>query len=185
MPGVRAALRRRRLRQRFGPEYDRLVSERGSRREAEAELTDRARRISGLDIKTLTDPARAGYAAQWASTQEQFIDSPADAVAGARLLVTAVMTERGYPAGSHDQVLADLSSGDFSSLDRYRAAEEISHRAAAGTVSTEDLRQALMHYRALFGDLLGEAAGTGSGPAGTAAPPSEQLTGSDPKEMAT
>ena len=166
--------RRRRLQQRFGPEYGRLAGERGSKRQAEAELTGRERRVQDLDIQPLTDSARASYAGQWAAIQEQFLDTPADAVAGAQSLVTAVMTERGYPAGGDDQVLADLSVEHAGTLDRYRAAQQTSHRAAAGTASTEDLRQAMTGYRALLGDLLGEPADT-----------SEQFTGSDPKEMAT
>jgi hypothetical protein len=182
--GMTAVMRRRRLRERFGPEYDRLVGERDSRREAEAELTGREHRVRDLDIRPLTDPARANYVGQWAAIQEQFVDAPADAVSGAQLLITAVMTERGYPAVDHDQVLADLSVEYSGTLDRYRAAQEISCTAAAGAVSTEDLRQAMMHYRALFGDLLGEPADTGSRSAGDA-DSSEQFTGSDPKEMAT
>ncbi len=177
--------RRRRLQQRFGPEYDRLAGERGSKRQAEAELTGRERRVRDLDIQPLTDVAREGYADQWAAIQERFVDTPGDAVAGAQLLVAAVMTERGYPAGHDDQVLADLSVEHAGTLDRYRAAEEINHRAAAGAASTEDLRQAMTGYRALFGDLLGEPADAGSGSAGAAADTSEQFTGSDPKEMAT
>ena len=78
--GVMAVLRRRRLQQRFGPEYDRVVGERDSRREAEAELTGRERRVEGLDIQPLTDAARASYAGQWTSIQEQFVDAPTDAV---------------------------------------------------------------------------------------------------------
>jgi hypothetical protein len=178
-----AVSRRRRLQQRFGPEYDRLVGERDSRREAEAELTERERRVEGFDIQPLTDPARASFAGQWASIQERFVDTPADAVSAAQLLVAAVMTERGYPAEPHDQVVADLSVGHSRTLDRYRAAEEISHRAAVGTVPTEDLRQAMVHYRALFGDLLGETADTGSESA-DAVDTSQQNTESDPKEMA-
>lgn len=181
--GVMAVSRRRRLQQRFGPEYDRLVGERDSRREAEAELTERERRVEGFDIQPLTDPARASFAGQWASIQERFVDTPADAVSAAQLLVAAVMTERGYPAEPHDQVVADLSVGHSRTLDRYRAAEEISHKAAVGTVSTEDLRQAMVHYRALFGDLLGETADTGSESA-DAVDTSQQNTESDPKEMA-
>jgi len=183
--GVMAVLRRRRLQQRFGPEYDRLVRERDSRREAEAELTQRERRVQDLDIQPLTDVARAGYAGRWTSIQEQFVDAPADAVSGARFLVADVMTERGYPAEQHDQDqgLADLSVEHSATLDRYRAAEEISQRAVAGTASTEDLRQAMVHYRALFGDLLGEPAETGSGSAAAVAA-SGQVNGSDPKEMA-
>jgi len=183
--GVMVVMPRRRLQQRFGPEYDRLVGERDSKREAEAELARRERRVRDLDIRALTDPARARYAGQWAAIQEQFVDAPADAVSGAQLLVVAVMTERGYPAEHDDQVLADLSVEHSGTLDRYRAAEEISHRAAAGTASTENLRQAMTGYRALFGDLLGEPADTGSGSAAAAAGTREQFTESGPKEMAT
>ena len=177
--------RRRRLQQRFGPEYDRLVRERDSRREAEAELTQRERRVQGLDIQPLTDVARAGYAGRWTSIQEQFVDAPADAVSGARFLVADVMTERGYPAEQHDQdqVLADLSVEHPDTLDRYRAAEEISGKAAAGTASTEDLRQAMVHYHALFADLLDEPEDQGSR-AATAASTSQQFTASNPEEMA-
>jgi hypothetical protein len=182
--GVMAVLRRRRLQQRFGPEYDRVVGERDSRRKAEAELAEREHRVADLDIQPLTDSARTRYAGQWTSIQERFVDAPADAVSGAQLLVAAVMTERGYPAEHDDQVLADLSVEHSGTLDRYRAAEEISQRAAAGTASTEDLRQAMVHYRALFGDLLGEPADTGSETAAAAAGTSGQLTESDPKEMA-
>jgi hypothetical protein len=189
--GVLAVFRRRRLQQRFGPEYDRLVGERDSRRKAEAELTERERRVQGLDIRPLTDVAQASYAGQWMNIQEQFVDAPADAVSGARLLVAAVMTERGYPAGQHDQdqVLADLSVEHADTLDRYRAAEEISGNAAAGTASTEDLRQAMVHYHALFADLVGEPAdgepaGQGSSSAVAAESSSQQFTASDPEEMA-
>src|SRR6202034_3654526 len=183
--GVMAVFRRRRLQQRFGPEYDRLVGERDSRREAEAELTERERRIEGLDIQPLTDIARTSYAGQWTSVQEQFVDAPADAVSGAQFLVADVMTERGYPAGQHDQdqVLADLSVEYSGTLDRYRAAEEISGKAAAGTASTEDLRQAMVHYHALLADLLGEPLFQGAGSA-VAESTSQQFTASDPEEMA-
>jgi hypothetical protein len=83
------------------------------------------------------------------------------------LLVTAVVTDRGYPAEHHDQILADLSVERSDTLGHYRAAEEISQSAAAGTASTEDLRLAMLRYRALFGDLLGEPADAGPGPAAT------------------
>jgi len=189
--GVMAVQRRRRLQQRFGPEYDRVVGDRDSRRKAEAELTERERRVQDLDIQPLTDSARASYAGQWTSIQEQFVDAPADAVSGAQSLVAAVMTERGYPAEQHDQdqVLADLSVEHSATLDRYRAAEEISGKAAAGTASTEDLRQAMVHYHALFADLLGEPAVSEpvdqrSEPAVAAVSMSQQFTPSDPEEMA-
>jgi hypothetical protein len=183
--GVLGVFRRRRLQQRFGPEYDRLVGERDSRREAEAELTARERRVQGLDIQPLTNVARTSYAGQWMSIQEQFVDAPANAVSGAQFLVSDVMTERGYPAGQHDQdqVLADLSVEHSGTLDRFRAAEEISGKAAAGTASTEDLRQAMVHYHALFADLLGEPLDQGSRSA-VAESTSQQFTASDPEEMA-
>lgn len=165
--GVLALRRRHRLQQRFGPEYDRLAGERDSKLKAEAELSERERRIEGLDIRPLTDGARARYADQWAGIQERFVDMPADAVAASQVLVVAVMSERGYPAEHHDQVLADLSVEHAATLDHYRAAEEISASAASGTASTEDLRLAMIHYRTLFRDLLGEPADAGTGPAAT------------------
>jgi hypothetical protein len=156
------AVRRRRLQQRFGPEYDRLVSEHDSKRKAEAELTQRERRVHGLDIRPLTDSARARYTEQWAGLQEQFVDTPADAVAASQVLVAAVMMERGYPTDDRDQILADLSVEHAGTLDRYRSAEEISRAAADGTASTEDLRQAMIHYRVLFRELLGGPADPGA-----------------------
>ena len=174
--GALTVMRRRRLQRRFGPGYDRVVGERDSKLKAEGELAERERRVRGLDIHPLTDAARAGYADQWAAIQERFVDAPADAVAGSRLLVAAVMTERGYPTEHPDQVRADLSVEHSDTLDRYRAAEEISKSAALGTASTEDLRLAMIHYRALFSDLLGEPADAGPGSAATEP---EQTTAAD------
>jgi hypothetical protein len=163
--GVMAVMRRRRLQHRFGPEYDRVAGERDSKLKADSELAERERRVRDLDIQPLTDMARASYAAQWADIQERFVDAPADAVAGSQLLVATVMTDRGYPAEHQDQVLADLSVEHSDTLDHYRAAEQISAGAASGTASTEDLRLAMIHYRVLFGDLLGDPADAGPGPA--------------------
>jgi hypothetical protein len=168
--GAMAVMRRRRLRQRFGPEYDRLVGERDSKHKAESELAGRERRVRGLDIQPLTDSARAGYADQWEGLQERFVDAPADVVAGSQLLVAAVMAERGYPIERQDQVLADLSVEHSGTLDHYRAAEKVSESAALGTAGTEDLRLAMIHYRALFRELLGEPADTRSGSAGSTEP---------------
>jgi Tfp pilus assembly protein PilX len=161
--GVLTAMRRRRLKQRFGPEYDRLVSERDSKLKAEAELKERERRVQNLNIRPLTESAQADYAGRWADIQEQFVDAPADAVVAAQVLVAAVMNERGYPTDHRDQVLADLSVEHASTLDHYRAAEEISANAASGTASTEDLRQATIHYRTLFRELLGGPANEAAG----------------------
>jgi hypothetical protein len=153
--GVAYEARRRRLRQRFGPEYDRLVEQGSSRRQAEAELAARERRVRDLDIRPLSAEAQARYAGEWTAVQERFVDAPQDAVAAAQRLVVTVMKERGYPTEDSDQVLADLSVEHARVLDHYRAAYGISQRAADGSASTEDLRQAMIHYRALFQDLLG------------------------------
>lgn len=179
--GVVYDTRRRRLRQRFGPEYDRLVEEKGSRTQAEAELTQRQRRVADLDIRPLDPAARARYLESWAAVQEQFVDMPQDAVMSAQRLVRTVMNERGYPAdGTDDQVLADLSVDHANVLDHYRAAYVISQRAADNAASTEDLRQAMIHYRALFQDLLGD---TVDAPAvGTAGYPAETVPGSEPAD---
>jgi|HubBroStandDraft_4_1064222.scaffolds.fasta_scaffold15221_1 hypothetical protein len=152
--------RRRRLQERFGPEYDRLVEETGSKTKAEAELASRQRRVAGLDIRPLDPAARARYTENWAAVQEQFVDSPQEAAMAAQRLVMTVMQERGYPTEVGDQMVADLSVDHASVLDHYRAAYEISQRAADNAASTEDLRQAMIHYRALFQDLLGETSTT-------------------------
>ena len=173
--GVAAAVmsaRRRRLQQRFGPEYDRVVDEHDSKMKAEAELSRRERRVSELDIRPLEPAAHARYAAEWATIQEQFVDAPQGAVGQAQDLVVAVMNERGYPTEHRDQVLADLSVQHAAFLDHYRAAADISESATAGTASTEDLRQAMIHYRALFQELLGQPAETASA-AGASAPVSD------------
>jgi len=156
--GILYDTRRRRLRQRFGPEYDRMVEEKGSRTRAESELAGRERRVAGLDIRPLDPAAQARYAQNWTAIQEQFVDAPTEAVAAAQRLVKTVMNERGYPTEGDDQTLADLSVQHATVLDHYRAAYLISQRAAGGMASTEDLRQAMIHYRALFEDLLGAGA---------------------------
>ncbi|HEY3735754.1 MAG TPA: hypothetical protein VGL63_17760 [Streptosporangiaceae bacterium] len=193
-----AAARRRRLQKRFGPEYERVVGERQSQRKAEAELASRERRVKGLNIRPLSTSARDGYAARWTAVQERFVDQPRDAVAEAQILVTEVMNERGYPTEEHDQMLADLSVKHASTLEHYRSAHEISQNAEAGNVSTEELRQAMVRYRVLFSDLLGEpddqnadgAQATGASPAtGSSSAdadrvPSEDLRSEGPAEPA-
>jgi hypothetical protein len=150
------AARRRRLQRQFGPEYDRAVSGQDSRLRAEAELSGRQRRVRKLDIKPLTDEARTRYLAQWQTIQEQFVDSPQAANADAYALVTTVMRERGYPVDDEEQVIADLSVEHAATVDHFRSAQEVNR--GAGEVPTEDLRQAFIHYRALFADLLGDPA---------------------------
>jgi hypothetical protein len=156
--------RRRRLQQQFGPEYDRAVSEQDSRLRAEAELTERQRRVRKLNIRPLSEAARARYLVQWQGIQEQFVDEPEAAVTEAYTLVTTVMRERGYPATDDQQAMADLSVDHGATVGHFRAAQEITRNVAHGSTDTEDLRQAFIHYRELFSDLLGDSAAT-PGPA--------------------
>ncbi|MEU7744316.1 hypothetical protein [Nonomuraea sp. NPDC049158] len=146
--------RRQRLRQRFGPEYERLINDRDNRGEAEQELRAREKRVATLDITPLTPESRQTYAEQWTNLQERFVDAPGPAVTEADKLVTAAMAERGYPTEDFEQQLLDLSVAHGRTLHHYRQAHEISGRAAPGEASTEDLRQAMVHYRVLFEDLL-------------------------------
>jgi hypothetical protein len=147
--------RRRGLRQRFGPEYERLASEHESRRKAEAELAGRERRVAELNIRPLRPDARARYRAEWAVIQERFVEAPADALTAAARLVTAVLRDRGYPAENYGQVLADLSVGHSQALSGFRHAHEVSMRADAHGASTEDMRRAMINYRTLFQELAG------------------------------
>jgi hypothetical protein len=153
--GVQAA-RRRKLRQTFGSEYDRVVADTGSRTEAEKELNERTKRHSQLELKDLTAESRARYSAAWEEVQIRFVDDPTEAVSTADELVTRLIAERGYPTGDYDERLADLSVEHAATLEHYRSAHDISRRSRDGQAETEDLRQALVHYRALFADLLGE-----------------------------
>ena len=152
--GLMSVARRRKLQQRFGPEYDRVVGETHSHRKANSELAERERRVRSLDIRPLDETVRAKYAGEWAAIQERFVDQPEQAVAQAGMLVTSVMKDRGYPTEDYDQILADLSVEHANTLDHYRAANQVSRQAEEGAASTEDLRLAMLHYRALFGDLL-------------------------------
>jgi hypothetical protein len=156
--GVMTVVRRRQLRQRFDREYHRLASEHDSNLKAGTGLAERELRVEGIGRRSLTASARAGYADQWAAIQERFAGTPADALAASQVLAVAVMREQAYPAEHHDQALADLSIEHAGTLDHYRAAEEISHSAASGAASMEDLRQCRIHYVALFRDLLSEPA---------------------------
>lgn len=153
---VAVSARRRRLQHQFGPEYDRAVTDQDSRLRAEAELANRQRRVRKLDIRPLSDESRRRYAEEWMTIQERFVDSPQTAVADAYALVTEVMKERGYPTEDDDQAMADLSVEHAQTVGHFRAAKQVTESAAAADIATEDLRQALIHYRALFADLLGQ-----------------------------
>jgi hypothetical protein len=153
--GVVMTMRRRALRDRFGPEYERLVAEQSSRTAAERELRERERRHAELELKPLAAPDRARYAAEWADVQTRFVDEPGEAVRAGDDLVTRLLREIGYPTDDYDERLATLSVEHARMLDQYREAHDISVRNEQGAASTEQLRQALVDYRALFADLLG------------------------------
>jgi hypothetical protein len=143
------------LRRRFGPEYRRLAKQEGPLA-AERELRGRERRHSELELRPLDDEARERYGEAWTELQTRFVDAPQDAIGAADELVTRLAAERGYPTGDDDEKLAQLSVDHARTLDHYRWAREINLRHQQGEATTEDLRQALVHYRALFADMLGE-----------------------------
>jgi hypothetical protein len=152
------ALRQRRgpnLRERFGPEYDRTVQETGSRQEAERVLAQRVERRRQLDIRELQPEERQRYSQEWLAVQSRFVDDPKGAVGEADNLVSSVMRARGYPIEDFDQQAADVSVDHASAVPDFRQAHEVL-TSARGDVATDDLRQAMVHYRALFEQLVGE-----------------------------
>jgi len=155
--------RTRRLQSRFGPEYDRSVEQAGDRRQAEADLRERTKRREGYDIRPLSAPARERYTKEWRAVQARFVDDPADAVRQADALVGQTMGEMGYPMADFEQRQADVSVDHPVVVQNYRAAHEISLRNGRGAANTEDLRQAMVHYRTLFEELLTAGDGRSTG----------------------
>jgi hypothetical protein len=151
-----------RLQQRFGPEYARVLEQLGSREKAEAELLARERRVKRLRIVALTPAAAARYAQMWMRVQGRFVDSPRGALVEADRLVRELMLQRGYPMGNFERRAADISVDHPAVVDHYRAAHEIVLRDRRDATDTEELRKALVHYRALFDELL-EVAPTAAG----------------------
>ena len=149
---VTQELRRARLRRQFGPEHERLTSELGSSRKADAELLARQRRAAKLDIRQLSDEQRAQYAADWTKIQEDFVDNPANTVGSARGLLTRMLRDSGYPDDQDETVMA-ISVHNRRALDDYRQAQTIGDTAAKA--STEELRETLLRYRTLFDELAG------------------------------
>ncbi len=148
--------RTKKLRSRFGPEYDRTVREQGSTLKAERELEQREKRIQNLHIRPLSAEESDRFAAEWRAVQEKFVDDPRGAVAEADRLVHRTMQARGYPiAAEFAERAADLSVGHAVVVENYRVAHDIAGRDGRNAASTEDLRLAMKHYRALFEDLLG------------------------------
>jgi hypothetical protein len=143
----------KRLKQHYGREYERVVSETGSEKAARRELTTRERKRDKLDIVPLTPSALSDFTARWQEVQNGFVDNPAAAVGVADRLVTEVMRERGYPVDDFDQRAADISVDHPQIVENYRAAHGI-HTSQQDDISTEQQRKAFVHYRALFGTLL-------------------------------
>lgn len=150
-------LRRQRLRGRFGPEYNRAVEQHDSRAEAERELRDRERRHAELELRPLPAGARAAYAERWSSVQARFVDEPQGALDDADQLVTELMAERGYPVTDHEDRAAMLSVDHPRAIDSYRSAYDTRQRADGADATTEQLREAMVQYRTLFTELLGDS----------------------------
>jgi hypothetical protein len=168
-----AQMRRARMRRQFGPEYDRLVKELGSKK-AGAELSARQRRADELGIRPLPAKLQASYSDDWTTIQERFVDAPADAVNAADTLIWDVMQARGYPADNREASLEALSVYHANGLHGYRQVREVKLESA----STEDLRKALIRCRALFEDLLGVPADAQNRRELAAAPRSARTAGS-------
>jgi hypothetical protein len=152
-----SALARRRtsrLQDRFGPEYDRMVGTAENKREAETDLAARQERRAQLDIRPLSQTARARYIENWQVVQAQFVDDPSVAVASADSLIQSVMSERGYPVEDFEQRAADVSVDHPQVVENYRDGHRLAEASAGGTGSTESLRQAMRHYRVLFEELV-------------------------------
>ena len=146
----------RRLRERFGPEYRRAVEETGSRVRAEQRLAKLEQRVERFHIQPLSASARKQYVESWRVIQARFVDAPENALADADQLIRDVMSSRGYPVADFERQAADLSVNHPHVVEHYRAGHEIAVRHAKGHASTEDLRQAMIHYRKLFADLVEE-----------------------------
>ena len=146
--------RTQQLQDRFGPEYERVVAREGDRRAAESQLSEREKRRRELDIVELDPAARRRYLEAWGSTQGKFVDDPAGATSEANTLVATVMRERGYPVDDFDRRADDISVDHPKVAEDYRAAHAISQANEQGLATTDDLRQAFVHYRSLFVELL-------------------------------
>jgi hypothetical protein len=157
--GIAIALKARRsqqLKTRFGPEYGRAVEQTGNKSLAEAKLEKLEKRVQRFKLTPLSVSARAEFCAEWKKIQSQFVDDPKVALTQADELIQRIMTARGYPPSDFEQRAADVSVDHPLVVEHYRAGREISLRRAQGRVTTEDMRQAMIHYRTLFNELSGE-----------------------------
>jgi hypothetical protein len=142
------------LRERFGPEYDRTLEGGESKKDAEAELAARAERRDKLEIRPLPTAARDRYLGEWQSVQARFVDDPEGAVRDADMLIQSVMRDRGYPMDDFEQRAADVSVDHPQVVENYRQGHKLARASALGEGTTEDLRQAMQHYRSLFDELV-------------------------------
>jgi hypothetical protein len=143
-----------RLQEHFGPEYDRTVNELGSRTKGESELKAREKRVERLEILPLAPPEAARFSEAWQALQGRFIDNPKGVVVQAEQLVRELMEKRGYPMGDFERRAGDISVDHPDVVANYRSAQAIAMRDQKGTADTEELRKAVVHYRALFDELL-------------------------------
>jgi hypothetical protein len=142
------------LRDRFGPEYERTLRETGGQGQAESELDARQKRVEQLGIRPLSRDDQQRFADDWRATQAHFVDDPSAAIREADHHVGRLMETRGYPVGDFEQRAADISVNHPNVVTNYRAAHRIALSNDEGQASTENLRQAMVHYRALFVELL-------------------------------
>jgi FtsZ-interacting cell division protein ZipA len=164
------------LRDQFGPEYDRTLQQTDSRREAETDLSARRERREQLDIRPLTTAAQKRYSSQWQQVQSRFVDQPAASLGQADELVMEVMRERGYPMDDFEQRASDISVDHPEMVEHYRAGQAVSRSAASSDATTEDMRQGLVHYRALFEELLEIDGGADRGEGAVGEPPAGEVT---------
>ncbi len=150
--------RTRELQGRFGPEYDRTLDVAESKRDAEAELSARADRRDELEIQPLTTAARERYLVEWQRVQAKFVDDPDGAVRDADMTIQSVMADRGYPVDDFEQRAADVSVDHPQVVENYRLGHRLARASALGDGTTEDLRQAMQHYRLLFEELVEDTA---------------------------
>ncbi|HEX4002642.1 MAG TPA: hypothetical protein VHX36_08340 [Candidatus Acidoferrales bacterium] len=148
--------RTKKLRARFGPEYDRAVGQAGSRYKAEAELEALEKRVSRYPLFPLSSADRDQFQQSWRVIQAAFVDDPGGALADADHLIVRVMSARGYPMNDFEQRAAEISVDHATVVQHYRAGHEIAVRQSRREATTEDLRQAMIYYRALFEELMQE-----------------------------
>ena len=142
------------LQKHFGPEYDRTVTELGSRAKGESELKAREKRVERLELIPLAAPEAVRFSEAWQALQSRFVDNPKGVVVQAEQLVRELMAKRGYPMGDFEQRAGDISVDHPDVVANYRAAQAIAVRDQRGSADTEELRKAVVHYRALFDELL-------------------------------